>query len=54
MFSSVSLNSEFSYFQEMGWGLRIKKFVYYGSSLKNLIFSVGLQKNNMKEDFQKK
>ena len=41
MFSSVNLNSEFSYFVKMGWGLRLKKFVYYGGSLKNLNFSIG-------------
>ena len=42
MFSSVNLNLEFSYFYKMGWELRIKKFVYYGCSLKNLIWSLGL------------
>ena len=30
----------------MGWELRIKKIVYYGGSLKNLIFRVGSQKKN--------
>ena len=41
MFSSVNLNSEFSYFEKMGWGLKLNKFVYYGGSLKNLNFSIG-------------
>ena len=31
----------------MGWGLRIKEIAYYGGSLKNLIFRVGSQKNNI-------
>ena len=43
MFSSVNLNSEFSYFQKMGWRLRAKKFVYYGCSPKNLIFRFSSQ-----------
>ena len=47
IFSSVNLNSEFSYFYKMGWGLKIKEIAYYGGSLKNLIFSVELQKSNM-------
>ena len=40
----------------MGWGLRIKKFVYYGGgSLKNLIFRVGSQKKQYSRgDFLKK
>ena len=54
MFSSVNLNSEFSYFQKMGWGLRIKKYVYYGSSLKNLTFRVGSQKKLYRRDFLKR
>ena len=55
MFSSVSLNPEFNYFKKMGWGLRIKKFIYYGGSLKNLIFRVGSQKeNNIQGGFSKK
>ena len=41
MFSSVSLNSEFSYFLKMRWELRIKKFVNNGGLLKNLILGVG-------------
>ena len=52
MFSSVNLNSEFSYFQKMGWGLRIKKPLYFGISLKNLNFRVGSQnKAKYKGDF---
>ena len=31
----------------MEWGLRIKEIAYYGGSLKNLIFRVGSQKNNI-------
>ena len=31
----------------MGWGLRIKEIAYYRGSLKNLIFSVESQKNNI-------
>ena len=38
----------------MGWGLRIKTFVYYGSSRKNLIFRVGLQKKQYIGGFSKK
>ena len=38
----------------MGLGLRIKKFVYYGGSLKDLIFRVGSQKTIYREDFLKK
>ena len=36
MFSSVNLNSEFSYFYKMGWRLRVKEIVYYRGSLKNV------------------
>ena len=45
MFSAVNLTSEFSYFEKMGWELRIKKFVYYEGLLKNLRLSTkgGLQ-----------
>ena len=45
MFSSVNLTSEFSYFEKMGWELRIKKFVYYEGLLKNSRLSTkgGLQ-----------
>ena len=46
MFSSVNLNLEFSYFYKMGWELRIKKLVYYGCSLKNLIFRVSSRKRH--------
>ena len=38
----------------MGWGLRIKKFVYYGSSRKNLIFRVSLKKKQYIGGFSKK
>ena len=47
IFSSVNLNSEFSVFKKMQWVLMIKKFVYYGDSLKNLIFWVDLKKSSI-------
>ena len=47
IFSSVNLNSEFSVFKKMQWVLMIKKFVYYGASLKNLIVWVDLKKSSI-------
>ena len=38
----------------MGWGLRIKKLVYYGGSLKNLILRIGSHKKYMWGNFSKK
>ena len=38
----------------MEWELRIKKFVYYGSSLKNLIFGLVRNKKQYTGGFSKK
>ena len=53
MFSSVNLNSEFGVFKKMQWVLMIKKFVYYGASLKNLIFWVDKKKTVDRGHWQK-
>ena len=51
IFSSVNSDSEFSYFLKDGMGIKDKKLVYYGVSLK--IWFLGLVHKN-RGDFLKK